>query len=117
MASGDQGSGRAGFLPIRIIGRSMEPALREGDWVLTRYNPQGLSERAIKKSMGKVVLVRRSVEPELLTVKRLKRALDTGYWVEGDNPDASTDSRQYLTIAREEIVGRILFRYRRKRMR
>jgi len=117
MASGDLGSGRAGFLPIRIIGRSMEPALYEGDWVLTRYNSQGLSERAIKKSMGKVVLVRRSVEPELLTVKRLKRVLDTGYWVEGDNPDASTDSRQYLTITREEIVGRVLFRYRRKLMR
>jgi nickel-type superoxide dismutase maturation protease len=117
MASGDQGSGRAGFLPIRIIGRSMEPALREGDWVLTRYTPQGLSERSIMKSMGKVVLVRRSVEPELLTVKRLKRVLDTGYWVEGDNPDTSTDSRQYLTIAREEIVGRVLFRYRRKLMR
>ena len=113
MASGDQGSGSAGFLLIRIIGRSMEPALYEGDWVLTRYNPQGLSERSIMKSMGKAVLVRRSVEPELLTVKRLKRALDTGYWVEGDNPDASTDSRQYLTISREEIVGRILFRYRR----
>jgi len=117
MASGDRGSGRAGFLPVRIIGRSMEPALYEGDWVLTRYKPQGLSEHAIARAMGQVVLVRRTAEPGLLTVKRLKKALDTGYWVEGDNPDASTDSRQYLTIAREEIVGRVLFRYRRKRMR
>jgi len=91
----------------------MEPALREGDWVLTRYTPQGLSERAVKSAMGKMVLVRRSAEPELLTVKRLLKALDTGYWVEGDNHDASTDSRQYLTIAREEIVGCVLFRYRR----
>jgi len=113
MASGDQGRGRAAFLPVRIIGRSMEPALNDGDWVLTRYNPQGLSERAVKSAMGKMVLVRRSAEPELLTVKRLLKALDTGYWVEGDNSDASTDSRQYLTIAREEIVGRVLFRYRR----
>jgi len=113
MASGDLRSGKAGLLPIRIIGRSMEPALNEGDWILTRYNPQGLTARSVKKAMGKVVLVRRSVEPELLTVKRLKRALDTGYWVEGDNADASTDSRQYLTISREEIVGRMLFRYRR----
>jgi nickel-type superoxide dismutase maturation protease len=113
MASGDQGSGRAGFLPIRIVGRSMEPALYEGDLVLTRYKPQGLSEHAIARAMGQVVLVRRTAEPGLLTVKRLKKALDTGYWVEGDNPDASTDSRQYLTISRQEIVGRVLFRYRR----
>ena len=113
MASGDQGSGKSGLLPVRITGRSMVPALNEGDWVLTRYNPNGLSERALKRAMGKVVLVRRTAEPGLLTVKRLKRVLDTGYWVEGDNAEASTDSRQYLTIAREEIVGRVLFRYRR----
>ena len=113
MASGDQGRVKSGFLPVRITGRSMEPALYEGDWVLTRYKPQGLSEHAIARAMGRVVLVRRTAEPGLLTVKRLKKALDTGYWVEGDNPDASTDSRQYLTISREEIVGRVLFRYRR----
>ena len=114
MASAKRGVGRAArLLPVRIIGRSMEPTLMEGDWTIFLHYPKGLTPKALKKAIGKVVLVRRSVKPEVLTVKRLIKILDTGYWVEGDNAEASTDSRQYLTIALEEIVGRSLLRYRR----
>ncbi len=113
MASGDRRSGKARLLPVRIIGSSMVPTLNEGDWILTLYKPSGLSERNLARALGKVVLVRRSADQEVLTVKRLIKVLDTGYWVEGDNSDASTDSRHYLTISREEIVGRALLRYRR----
>jgi hypothetical protein len=91
----------------------MEPTLREDDWTIFRYYPGGISKVALAKSIGKVVLVRRTSEPGLLTVKRLTKVLDTGYWVEGDNKEASTDSRSYLTIAPEEIVGLFLLRYRR----
>lgn len=105
----------AGFRPARITvsGRSMEPNLFEGDRALFAYSPAGLPRNSLKRSMGKIVLIRRSAEPELLTIKRLVKELDTGYWVEGDNKESSTDSRNYLTISGEEIVGRMLFLYRR----
>ena len=91
----------------------MSPTLSGGDWILCTYRPGGLSRRVLAGSIGKIVLVRRRAEPDLLTIKRLMKELDTGYWVEGDDAKASTDSRNYLTIAGEEIVGRYLMRYRR----
>jgi len=41
------------------------------------------------------------------------RADENGLWVEGDNKDASTDSRTWGLLAPREIVGRVLIRYRR----
>ena len=91
----------------------MEPALYEGDRALFRYFPDGATTAELGKTLGKIVLVRREAEPGLLTVKRLIKVLDTGLWVEGDNPESSTDSRHYLTISPQEIVGIYLLRYRR----
>ena len=91
----------------------MEPALYEGDRALFRYFPDGATTAELGKTLGKIVLVRREAEPGLLTVKRLSKVLDTGLWVEGDNPESSTDSRHYLTISPQEIVGFYLLRYRR----
>jgi len=91
----------------------MEPALYEGDWTLFRYRSQGITPGALSRSLGKIVLVRRTAAPDLLTVKRLIKKLDTGWWVEGDNQAQSTDSRHYLTISDSEIVGIFLLRYKR----
>jgi type IV secretory pathway protease TraF len=33
------------------------------------------------------------------------------YWVEGDNADASTDSREFGPVARRDILGRAWVRY------
>jgi signal peptidase I len=106
-------------MKVSVLGRSMEPTLYEGERALFRYWPDGIPETEIGKALGSIVLIRRSGErqgPEL-TIKRLKELLDTGLWVEGDNPDFSTDSRHYLTIPREDIVGRMLIRYHPTRRR
>jgi hypothetical protein len=91
----------------------MEPTLYEGDRALFRYFPVGVKAAEIGAALGKIVLVRREAESQLLTVKRLIKVLDTGLWVEGDNSESSTDSRHYLTISPREIVGIYLIRYRR----
>ena len=98
---------------IQIVGDSMEPALYEGDWTLFRYRAEGFAAGTLNRCLGKIVLVRRTAAPELLTVKRLIKKFDTGWWVEGDNQAQSTDSRQYLTISDSEIVGIFLLRYKR----
>jgi hypothetical protein len=96
----------------------MEPALSEGDWLLFLTFaglPRAFTRQILRISFGKIVLVRRSADSSQLTVKRLVREYDTGYWVEGDNKEASTDSRHYLTVEADEIVGRFLLRYRAAR--
>jgi len=91
----------------------MEPTLCAGDRTIFRYFPTGLHASDLARAIGKIVLIRRSSQPQLLTVKRVIKVLDTGLWVEGDNPSESTDSRQYLTIAPDEVVGIYLIRYKR----
>lgn len=70
---------------VGISGPSMSPVLSDGDVVLARF---GRRPRA-----GDVVLVRWPSRPEQLSVKRAVRAEGGGWWVEGDNPGGSTDSR------------------------
>jgi hypothetical protein len=46
----------------------------------------------------------------MLIVKRVQRAGAEGYWVVGDAADASTDSREFGTVA--QVVGRVIWRVR-----
>ena len=101
------------LVKVAVTGDSMQPSLYAGDWALFRYWPDGLPPRIAKHSVGKIVLLRRKAAPGELVVKRITQNMDTGFWVEGDNPSASTDSRHYLTVSREEIVGRLICRYHR----
>jgi len=63
----------------------MSPALHDGDVVLVRFGASA--------QVGDVVLVRWTARPGQLSVKRAVRAVDDGWWVHGDNPFGSTDSR------------------------
>jgi SOS-response transcriptional repressor LexA len=77
----------------------MVPALREGDalfvWRTKRIRP------------GHVVVVRLPGVPGL-SVKRAVRPESGGWWVEGDNPFGSTDSRE---LGAAEVVGRVILRW------
>jgi hypothetical protein len=76
----------------------MAPTLRDGDAVLARVG--GRAPRP-----GDVVLARFPVRPELLVIKRIARPYDeTGvqppehagrWWLQGDNPLVTDDSRRY----------------------
>jgi phage repressor protein C with HTH and peptisase S24 domain len=68
-----------------VRGPSMSPTLRDGDVVVVRF---GARIRG-----GDVVLVRWAARPGQLSVKRAEHAAGTGWWVLGDNPFGSTDSR------------------------
>ena len=80
----------------------MEPTLHEGDWIIAR--------RDGRAGVGDVVVLEHPGRPGMLIVKRLQHADAEGYWVLGDAPDASTDSRQFGPVA--EVVGRALWRVR-----
>lgn len=91
------------FTRIMVGGDSMTPTLRPGDYLLVR--------RTRRVREGQVIVVRHPHRPTLLTVKRAVRRQDTGWWVEGDAAEASTDSRSYGTVGEELIVGRVVARY------
>jgi nickel-type superoxide dismutase maturation protease len=86
----------------RITGPSMSPTVRHGDRLLVRRVRSAADARP-----GDVVLARFPARPGLLVVKRVRRPVPGGHWVEGDNPFASDDSR---TFGAAVVVGRVVCR-------
>jgi len=92
---------------IRIVGPSMEPALANGEWWVAR--------RSRRLRPGDVVILIHPRRPDLRIVKRLDHLGELGWWVLGDNPESSDDSRAFGWVPVDRIVGRLWFRYGRDR--
>jgi len=88
------------FVRVLVAGPSMVPTLRSGDAVLVR--------RRARVRSGDVVLGRFRGSPERLVVKRAVRPYDGGWWVQGDNPYGTDDSRRYGAV---DVEGRVVWRY------
>ncbi|WP_246078839.1 S26 family signal peptidase [Modestobacter excelsi] len=86
----------------RVTGPSMSPTVRHGDRLLVRRVRSSGRVRA-----GDVVLARFPARPDLLVVKRIRRAVPGGHWVEGDNPLVGDDSRAFGPAV---VVGRVVLR-------
>ena len=96
------------ILRVKVAERSMEPALRPGDWLLVR--------RTRRIRPGQLVLARHPERPEMLIVKRAARRAGGGWWLESDNPEAgAVDSRRFGAVPAPLIEGRVLARYWRPR--
>lgn len=87
----------------KVAGGSMLPTLRPGDWLLIR--------RGARIRPGDVVIAYRPDRDDLLVIKRALHRADGGWWVEGDNPRASDDSRVFGIVPDELVVGRVVLRY------
>jgi nickel-type superoxide dismutase maturation protease len=61
---------------------------------------------------GDVVVARRPDRPQLEIIKRI-RTIDAGgtIFLIGDNPGASTDSREFGAVTRDHILARVRWRY------
>jgi signal peptidase I len=116
------------FKAVELRGDSMSPNFNDGDWLLFRLLPaKSKSGKLIGKLIGKVVLIQRQSEigKDFLQVKRVTQVSDSsgsskssdaiknGIWVEGDNKEKSTDSRSWGALDSTEVIGKLLFRYRR----
>ena len=86
------------YFAVRIIGPSMEPTLANGELWLARKSLKNLNE-------GHVIVFQHPTRPQLTQVKRVIRPHDSGWWVEGDNRDHSTDSREFGAVAHIWIQG------------
>lgn len=93
-----------GLTTVRIVGPSMEPALRNGEVYL--------AITGVRVDVGDVVVCRHPLRPELLTVKRIIRPAGRDWWIEGDNPDASSDSREFGAISADLVRAKVVVRLR-----
>ena len=99
---------------VAVAERSMEPALRPGDWLLVRRSLR--AGRPPRVRPGQLVIARHPGRPDLLLVKRAARREPGGWWLESDNPGAgAVDSRSFGVVPPELIDGRVLARYWRSR--
>jgi nickel-type superoxide dismutase maturation protease len=87
---------------VHVRGPSMSPTVRDGDRLLVRRIRTAHPVRT-----GDVVLARFPARPDLLVVKRVRRAVPGGYWIEGDNQFATDDSRSFGAAV---VVGRVVAR-------
>jgi nickel-type superoxide dismutase maturation protease len=93
---------------FRITGNSMLPLLKPGDEVL--LNPRAY--RATPPQPGDLVVIRHPFQADGQIVKRISRTLEAEhYYVEGDNPAESSDSRSFGPVRLEQILGQITSRF------
>ena len=108
------------FKAVAVRGESMSPNYNDGDWLLFRLLPA--KSKAKSKGIelvGKVVLIQRrsNVGEDFLQIKGVTQVHDDNdearIWVEGDNKSASTDSRNWGVLDSDEVIGKLILRYRR----
>ena len=108
------------FKAVAVRGESMSPNYNDGDWLLFRLLPAKSKAKSMANELvGKVVLIQRESEfgRDFLQVKRVTQVHNDNdearIWVEGDNKSASTDSRNWGALDSDEVIGKLIFRYRR----
>jgi nickel-type superoxide dismutase maturation protease len=95
-----------------VEGASMEPAYRDGDRLLV--NRLAYVLRA--PGPGDVVVLRDPQQPGRYLLKRVAQAPEGArgpgrFYVLGDNPRESRDSRSFGAVTRAAIVGKAWIRY------
>jgi nickel-type superoxide dismutase maturation protease len=97
---------------VAVAERSMEPALRPGDWLLVW---RGIRPgRPLRIRPGQVVIAQHPSRADLLIVKRAVAQHPDGWWLASDNAAAAAvDSRSFGHVPVSLIRGRMLLCYRR----
>jgi nickel-type superoxide dismutase maturation protease len=95
---------------VAVAERSMEPALRPGDWLLAW---RGVAAgRPPRVRPGQIVIARHPARPGMLLVKRATARQPEGWWLTSDNPAAGAiDSRSFGPVPPSLIEARLLCRY------
>jgi nickel-type superoxide dismutase maturation protease len=99
---------------VEISGPSMAPTLEPGDFAL--------AVRPNRLRRGDIVVIEHPRRPGLEMVKRITGLPDElvpdgrileeeEWWVEGDNPAQSTDSRHFGSVPRELIKAKVRLVY------
>ena len=92
-------------LAFRVEGDSMLPVLKSGDTVL--INPRAKAEP------GDIVAAHHPYIGKTKLIKRIDSIDSQGRFIlVGDNPSESTDSRSFGSLAKDDILGKVVCRFK-----
>ena len=95
---------------VAVAERSMEPALRPGDWLLV-WRGLGAGRPARIRADQIVVAAHPGEQPKFL-IKRVAWREPAGWWLASDNPAAgAVDSARFGPVPPGLIEGRVIARY------
>ena len=93
---------------LKVVGRSMSPLLNPGEEIL--INP--CAYKRSRPQINDLVITNHPRDPKLTIVKRVAEvAMDGNYFLTGDNPQGSTDSRHWGTVNPDKIIGKVTNRF------
>ena len=107
------------FSTVKVSGSSMSPTFMPGDWLLIKQIRIG----AHPLKLQSVYLINDPERPGVKLLKRVKevevdeivgKKAQFTYWLEGDHP-SSTDSRKWGWLKQDEVIGKVVVRYRKGR--
>ena len=88
---------------FRILGHSMEPAIKYGDFVLVSSIPYYFSPPKEKD------IIAFNYKDKIL-IKRIIKIQDEELYLEGDNKNDSLDSRSFGKVKKSDILGRVIYK-------
>lgn len=91
------------FERVEVSGLSMAPALQPGDRLLLRRT------RSVRP--GDIVAASDPRQPARPVLKRVVDVSQEGVFLLGDNPEHSTDSRQFGPVPIRSVTGKAIYRY------
>ena len=89
---------------FKVKEQSMEPWIREGDFVLVNK----MSYLFLKPKIGHVVVARHPQKPGTLLLKRIAKEKNGMYWLEGDFVLKSIDSRHFGWLKIDFLIGKVI---------
>lgn len=90
----------------KVSGNSMRPALFAGQYILSEQ----LSYFFRNPAIGEVVILKSQICGRKL-VKRIAVVKNGSYFVVGDNPENSLDSRNFGPVKKEDILARVCYNF------
>ena len=86
---------------FKVSGDSMLPAVKSGDYLIVenftyKFREPKEGEIAVLNKFGRIL------------VKRIVKKSEDGYFVEGDNKNFSTDSRNFGFVEKNYILGKVI---------
>ena len=87
-----------------VSGRSMLPTLSEGDELTS------IRSYLCKIYVGDIVVAKPYEAENRLVIKRVAKINGDYYYLLGDNPNESYDSRNYGWVSKKEIVAKVVIR-------
>lgn len=88
--------------PFKVDGISMETTLKNNDRVV-------VFKLTNNYNIGDIIVF--TNPNNKLSIKRITKIIDDLIFVEGDNKLFSVDSRNFGTIEKSSIVGKVIFKY------